>query len=282
MHIARALAQRGLEVARVIAVQPPVFISEGWQPAIGEAQRELESLGVQKLGEAVDAQLRRFGAAADGWPRSVETGPPGMVIADAADAIGASLILLGVGRHSVLERWFGGETALDVVQLTRVPVLAAHPDARGLPRSALVAEDFSAYSREAGWLARDLVAPGGELHVAHVLHLPPGTRADIETGDWVGGYLESAAARLADRRRELDPSGEAGIEIHPLVGDPADELLRLAATLQVELIAAGRHGHGVLGRLLMGSVSNRLVRRASCSVLIVPPDAAAPSELPGS
>jgi nucleotide-binding universal stress UspA family protein len=56
-----------------------------------------------------------------------------------------------------------------------------------------------------------------------------------------------------------------------LDGDPALQLLRLAERIGAELIAAGSHGAGFFGRILMGSVSTRLVRRATCAVLVNPP-----------
>ena len=52
-------------------------------------------------------------------------------------------------------------------------------------------------------------------------------------------------------------------------GDPAEEVLRLAALLQCDLIVVGTHGRTGLGRLLMGSVAEEVLRKASCPVLVV-------------
>src|SRR6185295_13974515 len=56
-----------------------------------------------------------------------------------------------------------------------------------------------------------------------------------------------------------------------LAGDPAKSLLEHARRNQMDLIATGSHGFGFLTRLWLGSVSQRLVRGARCSVLVAPP-----------
>jgi universal stress protein A len=52
-----------------------------------------------------------------------------------------------------------------------------------------------------------------------------------------------------------------------LIGDPADEIVRLAEEEEVDLIVLGTHGRTGLSRLLMGSVAEQIVRRATCPVL---------------
>jgi hypothetical protein len=59
-----------------------------------------------------------------------------------------------------------------------------------------------------------------------------------------------------------------------LQGDPATELLAFAASVNADLIATGSHGHGFVTRMLVGSVTTRILRCATCSVLAVPHAAA--------
>ena len=59
---------------------------------------------------------------------------------------------------------------------------------------------------------------------------------------------------------------------HRLVdGDPATEIVALAKREGVELIVMSSHGRTGLGRLLMGSVAETVMREAECPVLIVKP-----------
>ena len=54
-----------------------------------------------------------------------------------------------------------------------------------------------------------------------------------------------------------------------LEGDPAEEILRYAADAGTDLIVLGTHGRTGLERLLMGSVAEKVMRDAPCSVLVV-------------
>jgi hypothetical protein len=58
-----------------------------------------------------------------------------------------------------------------------------------------------------------------------------------------------------------------------LSGDPAKELLTYAERTGADLIAAGSHGHGFVTRLVVGSVTTKLLRTAACPVLVIPADA---------
>jgi nucleotide-binding universal stress UspA family protein len=59
------------------------------------------------------------------------------------------------------------------------------------------------------------------------------------------------------------------IEHRLAIGDAATEILRLAGEIGADLIVMGTHGWTGLSRLLMGSVAEQIVRRASCPVLTV-------------
>jgi nucleotide-binding universal stress UspA family protein len=81
-------------------------------------------------------------------------------------------------------------------------------------------------------------------------------------------FLDGAEA-LLDRDRA--PLREAGIEVETKVrfGHPAAEILGELEEGGYEMIILGSHGHGVLGEVLLGSVSYRISHHAKCPVLIV-------------
>lgn len=66
-----------------------------------------------------------------------------------------------------------------------------------------------------------------------------------------------------------------GIEAQALLqkGDPARLIVEKAEELEAEMIILGSHGHGLLHKALLGSVSESIIRHAGCNVLIVPPAA---------
>ena len=55
-------------------------------------------------------------------------------------------------------------------------------------------------------------------------------------------------------------------------GTPFYEVIQLAETEGCQLIVMGTHGHGPLQHVLMGSVAEKVVRKARCPVLVVRPD----------
>lgn len=71
----------------------------------------------------------------------------------------------------------------------------------------------------------------------------------------------------ADRVRALLP--QARVTADACAGSPAWEVIQKAEEMHADLIVIGTHGRSAVGRLLLGSVSTRVVEQASCSVRIV-------------
>ncbi len=83
--------------------------------------------------------------------------------------------------------------------------------------------------------------------------------------------LESLA--LDDlKRAEATLHGERpSIHLEVTGGDPAAQIVQIAAERQVELIAMTTHGRGAMGRWYFGSVADRVARSATVPVLLVRP-----------
>jgi nucleotide-binding universal stress UspA family protein len=64
---------------------------------------------------------------------------------------------------------------------------------------------------------------------------------------------------------------EAGVDLrtHLATGDPAERICAYADEIDARLIAVGTRGHGTVASLLLGSVSNAVIRGARCPVLVV-------------
>src|SRR5690606_33304568 len=152
-----------------------------------------------------------------------------------------------------------------------LPVLAVPESSDGgLPRRVAAAVDFSRFSRAAVTTAIRVSEAGAEVHVAHVLRAPP---ADVEelAPDWTGRLREQRGTQLEQWTKEWVEGAGARPQSHLIEGDPAEQVLDLADRVGADLIATGSHGMGFLGRLLLGSVSTRILRGATCAVLVAPP-----------
>jgi len=180
----------------------------------------------------------------------------------------ASLIVMGIGRHRVIDRVVGTETALRVIQLASCPVLAIAPGFHALPRAVVVATDFSADSMRAAEAVRPLLAPDATVHLLHVWEPENGTDAREQQRD--ASYRAALPARFAAVTTQLAAPAGVQIKCETREGRPAARLVDFATAHSCDLIVAGRHGLTALRRLLVGSVTGALVRGAPCSVLVVP------------
>lgn len=82
--------------------------------------------------------------------------------------------------------------------------------------------------------------------------------------------LPHEGADVAEQKlRAIKPDAEIQFEHRLLRGDPAAKILQLAESEKVDLIVVGTHGRTGLMRVLMGSVAEEIVRKASCAVVAV-------------
>jgi nucleotide-binding universal stress UspA family protein len=59
------------------------------------------------------------------------------------------------------------------------------------------------------------------------------------------------------------------LEIHNVKGEPSEEIVRVAAEVDADVIVLATHGRTGLKRLLLGSVAEKVVRHAGCPVFVV-------------
>jgi nucleotide-binding universal stress UspA family protein len=107
-----------------------------------------------------------------------------------------------------------------------------------------------------------------------VFSVDPGPSASAGMSAAVGVYAELAEAQReavrSELRSALDELPQAVRAAGTLLaGDPATSLAAKAAE-GVDLMVMGSRGYGPIGRVLLGSVSARLLRVAPCPVLVVP------------
>src|SRR5262245_56250032 len=127
--------------------------------------------------------------------------------------------------------------------------------------------DFSDRSRHALHLACALARDyGANLVVLHVEPTPYIGYSEGAIPPDPGVLLEEAKEQL--RRLEIPATG-LRTERRFVEGDPVEEILRTAQEVTADLIVMGTHGRTGLGRLLMGSVAELVVRRANSPVLTV-------------
>jgi nucleotide-binding universal stress UspA family protein len=140
-------------------------------------------------------------------------------------------------------------------------------------KKILVATDFSEPSGVALAYGRDLARNyNASLHVLHVVD------------DVITRYSTEVGFMLPSMQEDLDKSARRELEAHLTDEDRtqlnavaavtrganvADSICAYAKANAIDLIIAGTHGRGAVKHMLMGSVAERVVRRAPCPVLTV-------------
>jgi nucleotide-binding universal stress UspA family protein len=141
-------------------------------------------------------------------------------------------------------------------------------------KTILVPHDFSSCANHAAALARDVArAHGARLVLVHVTQLPLGLDAETivtpEGGPPVPARqfaLAGATEHLEDLAARIRKEGlEVATEI--LIGDTVDQIIDAARREDADLIVMGTHGRTGLGRLVVGSVAEKVVRQAPVPVL---------------
>jgi len=117
---------------------------------------------------------------------------------------------------------------------------------------------------------------GSEVTVLHVLAtaVPPATLGTDPA--WLLQVPESRDSMASELDALLAPLSSTGVTVRTQIaeGHTSAEIVRYAADHDVDLIVMGTHGRSGFDRLALGSVAEKVLRKAPCPVLTVPPGAA--------
>ena len=134
--------------------------------------------------------------------------------------------------------------------------------------------------------ARELaLALPARLHLLQVLSysqdldLVRGAEYGALSDDHISNLLQEVAAAqtskaveyLAAKAAELEAAGVEVVTDYE-TGNAAEKILDYARAADIDLIVMSTHGRGGLGRLLVGSVTDRIIRAGERPVLVVPPE----------
>ena len=185
--------------------------------------------------------------------------------------VGSDLIVMGTHGRTGLRRMLAGSVAVAVLRGAPCPVLALRsveqPRKSNEIRVILHPTDFSVDSdaalRAARWLAREHGARLIVLHVAVIEGLLVGTPAAEVDSQIHRKALEDVCKRVEG------PDFKHRVESMLRLGYAAEGILQTAEEVGCDLIVMGTNGRTGLSRLLMGSVAEHVLAKATCPVLVV-------------
>lgn len=137
-------------------------------------------------------------------------------------------------------------------------------------KNILVPTDFSEHSNKALLYGSELAKKfGAELHLMHAIEMTPLLYGE---GAYVTPETEAEIESAATKQLEslfADSSKDMKVVRRIEHGHPFVEIIRYAKENDIGLIVLGTHGRGAIAHMLLGSVAEKIVRKAPCPVLTV-------------
>lgn len=218
----------------------------------------------------------------------IERGKPAEAIVVRARQVPDCLIAMVTHGHSGVKRLLLGSIAAEVVQTAPGPLLLARateaPQAaeRASIQAVIVPLDGSEVAEIVLPLAFDVAkSVNAELVLARAFHVPPTAYYRTEDvppvaepfiptyDDLVADEIRQAQEYLGAKAKEAQSRGVTKLRTEVLNGSAAEEIVKLAQTTAGSLIAMCTHGRSGVRRLLLGSVTEKVVLRSHDPVLIV-------------
>jgi nucleotide-binding universal stress UspA family protein len=211
-------------------------------------------------------------------------GPPATTIAEYVEQMRPALVVMTThGRGGISRLWLG--SVLDeVIRHVTLPVLALRPSealpiARRRPvQRVLVALDGSPGSEGIVAAIGAVLGRGGVQYT--LLSVVPPLRADAVDWDYwrdLAQEQRAADAYLHDLAKRLQPVG-LSVDVETRRNVPPEEaILAAAAEIDADVIALATHARGPIGRVVFGSVADKVLRTASTPVLLYPMPIASPA-----
>ena len=231
-------------------------------PAAGVEQTTIDALRADMV-----EQLLTLGQLAR-WSTEILVGKPATVIAEVAKEREADLIIIGAGRHGMVDRLIGEETASNLAKVLQRPFLIASPTLARLPERAVVALDLDRSDRTA--FLRTLKLLGTPENVS-VLHVTPRSESlGIDWAEFDDDYRADLAVAYGELATALEtlPGIRADLVIEH--GEAAREITRFAEGANANLIVLGVKRRTPFAITPGAGVAMKVARSAHCSVLLIP------------
>lgn len=202
------------------------------------------------------------------------TAPAPMILDYAAEWDIDLIVMATHGRRGLSHMWLGS-VAEEVVRRSSCPVLTVRSgaDVGSVTDTGriLVPIDFSDSTDQTLTYATTFsTLLDAELHLVHVIEQPIQPVFYEAYTEVVPANNEELARTAGSELLKLKQAkGIDKAKTHVISGFPAQEILDFAEREKIDLIIMGSEGLTGLAHLLLGSVAERVVRRASCPVLVV-------------
>lgn len=269
----------GVTALHVIGVVAPGLpVSDGGRPHVsddftylweGEEEARLEAFVAPWLAEGVPVETRLVAGA---------TGDISREIRAQAEELSADLIVMGTHGRSGIAHILMGSITERLLRVAPCPVLTLGPerlpaDGEPLFRRVLCATDLEGPASPTVELAASLASENlARLTLLHVIEeLGPDAGTEERPLVALEPLRRTLTAEARGRLAKLAVPARSFCQVTERVetGRAWREILRVARETHADLVVVGAHSGGALGRVVLGSNADQVVRHAECPVLVV-------------
>lgn len=249
----------------------PSLVPEGYQPPYEEGARKILEAQVGRIEEAGISVAEAH----------LVTGRPADAILDLGDQLGAGLIVVGSRGLGPVKRLLVGSVSESIVHHAKCPVLVVRSGAGSWPPvRVVIGEDLSEDAHSAAKLgitlaklmeAETLLVHTYEGMPPHPETLPQADRELYEA--MVEKHLRQVESALEERAAELEQAYDVRPQVRIVPGESAQVLAEIAEEGDgPSLLVVGSRGLGTSERIVIGSVSSKVLRAAGGPVLVCRPE----------
>lgn len=259
LHVASPLSDDPVRGAFAAKIDEEEFYREIWE----DADEQMTAL-IREV-ESSEVPVRRVHS------RGMDPAP---VITNYADSQDVDLIVMGTAGRSGLSRLLNRSVAVEVVRESTCPVVVAR-EGSAMPETIsriLVPVDLSAFSRPllraAAEVAVEFNAEVVVTHIVEPLPFPVPLVGAVTIHDLIPDPIRETEVHLK-RLVESTEGLPGAVEVHVHEGHAASGISEAAEDVGADLVVMASHGRSGLERIMLGSVTARVLRQSECAVQVL-------------
>jgi nucleotide-binding universal stress UspA family protein len=239
----------------------------------GKKQPEVEARiaddAEERLGELASQLRSRYGCTIR---TRLSQGRPVREIVAAVKELAPDLVVMGARGDNPARDFLLGNTTDRVLRKVSTPILVVRRACAGPYARVLVAADFSPFSMPAANSAARL-CPGAEMVLFHAYSVPFEEKLRLVGAgdDTIPAYREDAKlAAEASMEKMIGKLAASGVRAREIVahGSPVPSILEHTRIVGADLTVVGKYGESMLGEMLVGSTTRRVVVSSEVDVLV--------------
>lgn len=198
-------------------------------------------------------------------------------IIQAVEEMRPDLLVIGSHRRQLLKDVFVGTTAERTIRLVNCPVLMVNAPPAGNYRHIMLTTDLSDGSRDALQRVSELrIGEDARNTLLHIFDAPAlrlvmvDTMTKVDQDDYLAAERKKAMRDLAGFTSSAN-FGKAAPMVRYKAKATHQEILKVAEAEKADMIVLSTHGRTGLAKLLIGSVTQKVLRTSSIDILAMPP-----------